>query len=75
MRCLLYLHGSISTSWWTGINLKESHVKRAVELSADKYCSASIMLGAAGVDITHSYELLESDPAGKLACALPAPSR
>ena len=29
----------------TGRNLKESLVSRAVELSADKYCSASIMLG------------------------------
>ena len=43
----------------TGIGLKESHVKRAVELSAEKYCSASIMLGAAGVDMTHSYEMFE----------------
>ena len=25
----------------TGVGLKESHVKRAVELSAEKYCSAS----------------------------------
>ena len=43
----------------TGVNLKESHVRRAVELSAQKYCSASIMLGAAGVAISHSYELVE----------------
>ena len=47
----------------TGVGLKESHVKRAVELSAEKYCSASIMLGAAGVEITHSYEIVEFDPA------------
>ena len=38
-----------------GQDLKESQVKRAVELSAEKYCSASIMLEAAGVEITHSY--------------------
>ncbi|MDP5054225.1 MAG: OsmC family protein [Congregibacter sp.] len=44
----------------SGDGLKESHVKRAVELSAEKYCSASIMLGAAGVDITHSYEVRDS---------------
>lgn len=43
----------------TGHNLKESHVKRAVQLSAEKYCSASIMLGAAGVKITHDYEIIE----------------
>ncbi len=42
----------------TGDDLKESQVKRAVELSAEKYCSASIMLGAAGVAISHSYEIL-----------------
>ena len=39
----------------SGSNLKEAQVKRAVELSAEKYCSASIMLGAAGVEMTHSY--------------------
>lgn len=39
----------------TGVNLKEAQIKRAVELSAEKYCSASIMLEAAGVEISHSY--------------------
>tara|TARA_B110000503_G_scaffold63672_3_gene100456 strand:- start:1071 stop:1469 length:399 start_codon:yes stop_codon:yes gene_type:complete len=43
----------------TGVGLKDSQVKRAVELSAEKYCSASIMLGAAGVEMTHSYEIVE----------------
>ena len=43
----------------TGVGLKDSHVKRAVELSAEKYCSASIMLCAAGVEMTHSYEVVE----------------
>lgn len=42
----------------SGKNLKESQVKRAVELSAEKYCSASIMLGRAGVEITHGYEIV-----------------
>jgi putative redox protein len=42
----------------SGVNLKESHVKKAVELSATKYCSASIMLEAAGVEISHSYEIV-----------------
>lgn len=41
----------------SGNNLKENQVKRAVDLSAEKYCSASIMLGAAGVEMTHSYEI------------------
>ena len=44
----------------TGTDLKEAQVKRAVELSAEKYCSASIMLQAAGVVITHSYEMLQA---------------
>ena len=47
----------------TGVGLKENQVKRAVEVSAEKYCSASIMLGAAGVEITHTYEIVESEPA------------
>jgi len=47
----------------TGVGLKDSQVKRAVELSAEKYCSASIMLGAAGVTMTHSYEIVEYAPA------------
>ncbi len=42
----------------TGVDLKEAQVKRAVELSAEKYCSASIMLAAGGVEISHSYEIV-----------------
>ncbi|HCK4325323.1 OsmC family protein [Pseudomonas aeruginosa] len=42
-----------------GRGLKEAQVKRAVELSAEKYCSASIMLGRGGVEITHGYEIVE----------------
>jgi len=45
----------------TGRKLKEPQVKRAVELSAEKYCSASIMLSKAGVEITHSYEVKEAE--------------
>lgn len=44
----------------SGTGLKEAQVKRAVELSAQKYCSASIMLGAAGVEIKHSYDIVEA---------------
>lgn len=43
----------------TGHQLKENLVKRAVSLSAEKYCSASIMLEQAGVQITHSFEIHE----------------
>lgn len=42
----------------SGNNLKDSMVKRAVELSAEKYCSASIMLSKGGVEISHSYEIV-----------------
>lgn len=40
-----------------GTGLREAQVKRAVELSADKYCSASIMLARAGVEVVHSYRI------------------
>ena len=40
----------------TGNNLNEAQVERAVKLSAEKYCSASIML-AKSVEITHSFEI------------------
>lgn len=42
-----------------GRGLKDAQVKRAVALSAEKYCSASIMLERAGVAISHSYEIVE----------------
>lgn len=42
----------------SGRGLAERQVARAVSLSADKYCSASIMLGKAAT-ITHDYEIIE----------------
>ena len=42
-----------------GRALKDNQVSRAVSLSAEKYCSASIMLARGGVEITHSYTLEE----------------
>ncbi len=42
----------------TGRALKADAVERAIRLSADKYCSASIMLGKTA-DITHDFELRE----------------
>ncbi len=50
----IHLHFVVS-----GEKLKEAQVKRAVDLSATKYCSASIMLESAGVKISHDYELVE----------------
>ena len=46
----------------TGHRLSEKQVARAVQLSAEKYCSASLMLGKAA-DITHDYEIIMSGQA------------
>ena len=40
-----------------GEELNPKQVERAVKMSAEKYCSASIMLGKAGVEITHDFEI------------------
>jgi putative redox protein len=40
-----------------GEGLKDNLVARAVQLSAEKYCSASIMLATGGVEVTHSHEM------------------
>jgi putative redox protein len=50
----IHLHFIVS-----GRGLKTEVVERAVKLSAEKYCSASIMLGKAGVEITHDFEVIE----------------
>lgn len=42
-----------------GPGLTEQVVERAVRLSAEKYCSASIMLGQVA-EITHDFELVEA---------------
>jgi putative redox protein len=44
----------------SGTGLDEKKVARAVSLSADKYCSASRMLEAGGVTITHEYEIFDA---------------
>mgnify|MGYP000190794893 FL=1 len=44
-----------------GINLDDAKVKRAVKLSAEKYCSASLMLSQGNVEITHSFETLPAE--------------
>jgi putative redox protein len=43
----------------TGRGLKPEVVERAVKLSAEKYCSASIMLGKTAV-INHTWEIVET---------------
>ena len=44
-----------------GINLDDAKVERAVKLSAEKYCSASLMLSQGNVEITHSFETLTAE--------------
>ena len=50
----IHLHFIIS-----GNDLSDKRVARAVELSAEKYCSASIMLGKTA-ELTHDYELKQA---------------
>ncbi len=42
----------------TGIDLNPVQVERAIKLSAEKYCSASLMLGKVA-DVTHDFEIRE----------------
>lgn len=41
-----------------GRNIKTDAVEKAIKLSAEKYCSASIMLGATA-NITHDFEVIQ----------------
>ena len=50
----IHLHFVVS-----GRKLKDKVVARAIALSADEYCSASIMLANGGVEITHDFEIIE----------------
>lgn len=43
----------------SGHGLKAAQVERAINLSSEKYCSASIMLGKTA-DISHDFEIIES---------------
>ena len=43
----------------SGKNLKPDQVERAITLSAEKYCSASVMLGKTA-EITHDFEIREA---------------
>ena len=47
----IHVHFTVS-----GHEVDEKKVKRAIDLSAEKYCSASIMLGATA-EITHDFEI------------------
>jgi putative redox protein len=43
----------------SGKNLSVAQVQRAIDLSAEKYCSASVMLAKTAI-ITHDFEVLEA---------------
>jgi putative redox protein len=49
----IHLHFIVS-----GAGLAAATVERAVKLSAEKYCSASIMAARAGATVTHDFELV-----------------
>lgn len=51
----IHLHYIVS-----GKDVKEESVKRAVELSADKYCSVSMMLNKTA-ELTHDYEIVQAN--------------
>ena len=42
----------------SGDGLKPSAVERAIHMSAEKYCSASIMLGQ-GAEVSHTWEIID----------------
>jgi putative redox protein len=44
----------------TGQGLSTKHIERAIHLSAEKYCSASIMLGQMA-KITHTFEVRDGE--------------
>ena len=41
-------------------NVKEEKAKRAIELSQDKYCSASAHVKLSGTEVTYSFEIIGS---------------
>lgn len=51
----IYIHFVV-----TGRGMNEAAVRRAVDLSAEKYCSATIMLDRGGVVVYHDFEIIET---------------
>jgi putative redox protein len=49
----IHMHFMVS-----GKNIPESKVRRAVQLSAEKYCSAALMFSKVA-RVTHDYEIIE----------------
>jgi putative redox protein len=57
---MVYTDIEVEYSLW-GTGLIEKDVSRAIELSEDKYCSASAMLGQAA-NITSTFKIMEAEP-------------
>ncbi len=47
----------------SGENINPADVERAIDLSMDKYCSASIMLKRAGMNVATEYHIVDTAPA------------
>jgi putative redox protein len=47
----------------TGVDLDERKVERAIQLSAEKYCSVAAMLEKTA-EMTHDFEIIEADAEG-----------
>ena len=45
----------------TGKGLKPDTVERAIKLSHEKYCSASIMMAKAGATLSHDFEIIDAE--------------
>ncbi|GCE16193.1 OsmC family protein [Tengunoibacter tsumagoiensis] len=45
----------------TGRAIKPSAVERALELTEELYCGASAVLSKSGAEVTHTYQIIESE--------------
>ena len=54
----IHVHYSLS-----GSDLNPQKIERAIELSATKYCSASLLMTRAGVNVTHDFEIADEGSA------------
>ena len=52
----------------TGRKLDPRHVERAIQLSAEKYCSATVMLGKTA-RVTHDFEIRAAEAPGRPGCS------
>ncbi len=53
----VYTSGTLKYIVYSSVN--EENLKKAIELSQNKYCSASIMFKRSGAEMEYSYEILD----------------